>query len=338
MTIITKLQNNTAIILLNRHDRYNAMDLRTIQEISSFLSVCVANDKIQKIIITSDHPKAFCAGGDIRMAYEAMLNNDRSLASTFFKEEYNLIYKLATCSKPVISIVNGLCFGGGMGLSMHNQIRIITENAILGMPETIIGFFPDVAASFRFAQFPKAWGNFYGFTGANISINHALKWNMADHFIPSHALSDFINDLTNTDNTQQVINQFSQPVPVSSSFGDQWVNEVFSQELKNIFIELKNHQHPETKKILNDLLTRSPLSLLITDRLLKLSPCLDLKQALELDYHISFNFLINSDFQEGIRAQIIDKDRSPQWTYTLENVNDNMIEQFFKPAQDLVII
>ena len=110
------------------------MDLRTIQEISSFLSVCVANDKIQKIIITSDHPKAFCAGGDIRMAYEAMLNNDRSLASTFFKEEYNLIYKLATCSKPVISIVNGLCFGGGMGLSMHNQIRIITENAILGMP------------------------------------------------------------------------------------------------------------------------------------------------------------------------------------------------------------
>jgi len=183
VTIITKLQNNTAIILLNRHDRYNAMDLRTIQEISSFLSVCVANDKIQKIIITSDHPKAFCAGGDIRMAYEAMLNNDRSLASTFFKEEYNLIYKLATCSKPVISIVNGLCFGGGMGLSMHNQIRIITENAILGMPETIIGFFPDVAASFRFAQFPKAWGNFYGFTGANISINHALKWNMADHFI-----------------------------------------------------------------------------------------------------------------------------------------------------------
>lgn len=332
MTIITKLQNNAAIIILNRHDRYNATDLQTIHEISDFLSACTVNDKVQRIIIASEHSKAFCAGGDIRTAYEAMLNNNQHLASTFFKEEYKLVHKLATSPKPIISIVNGLCFGGGMGLSMHNKLRIVTENAILGMPETIIGFFPDVGASFRFAQFPKAWANFYGFTGANIAINHALKWNMADHFIPSHRLPDLINDLSNTSDIKQAINRFSQPFSISSALEDKWIEKVFSKELEDIFDVLKNHQHPEAKKILNDLLARSPLSLLITNKLLKLANSLNLKQSLELDYHIALNFLITSDFQEGIRAQLIDKDRNPKWTYTFDNVNSDMIEQFFKPA------
>lgn len=334
MTIITKLQNNTAIITLNRHNRYNAIDIKTIRDISSFLSICKNNDKIKKIIITSEHPKAFCAGGDIRMAYLAMQNNHQDQASDFFKEEYDLVYNLATYPKTVISIINGLCFGGGMGLSMHNKIRIITEKAILGMPETIIGFFPDVGSSFRFAQFPKYWANFYGFTGYNIDLNHALKWNMADNFIPSKLLPGFINSLCNTEETFQVINQFSQPLPTTHIFGIDWVEEIFSQDLKGIFFSLNNHQHPEAKKTLNDLSTRSPLSLLITEKLLNSSNSLNLKESLELDYHLSLKFIKNSDFQEGIRAQIIDKDKNPKWTYNFDNISNEMIESFFKTRNE----
>lgn len=337
MTIITNIKNNTGIITLNRQDRYNAIDLKTINDISSFLLFCRENNQIKKIIISSNHPKAFCAGGDIRMAHEAMKKNDQTLASTFFKEEYSLVYALATYPKPIISIIDGLCYGGGMGLTMHNKVRVITENAVLGMPETIIGFFPDVGSSFRFSKFSKAWANFYAFTGGNIALSHALKWDMADYFIPSFVLTDFIDCLCNIENIQQTINEFSQALPVLPLFGADWVDEIFSLELKDIFIALKKHKHPEAEKTLGNLLARSPLSLLVTDKLLKLAGSLSLKEALETDYFIAANFLKNSDFEEGVRAQVIDKDKSPKWTYTFHNINEAIIKQFFSKTVPFIL-
>ena len=332
MTILTRFQGNAAVIQLNRPQQYNATNLETIREISQFLLACSANNHVKKIIITSNHPKAFCAGGDIRAAHDALKNNDVSLGSLFFDEEYKLIYDLATCQKPIISLVNGLCFGGGMGLSMHNQYRIITENAVLGMPETIIGFFPDVAASFRFAQFPKPWANFYGLTGNTISNSHALKWNMADYFVRSEFLPDLLNNLCTNDSPEDTIKQFSQSAPNEYVFGTDWVCDIFSLDLSSIFKNLENHGHHEAKKTLHDLKSRSPLSLLVTHKLLEMSPFLDLKKALTLDHVIAMNFLKNPDFQEGIRAQVIDKDKNPKWKYEFSNISDDLIRCFFTPT------
>lgn len=331
MTILTRFQGNAAVIVLNRPQQYNATNLETIQKIAQFLSECSKNNQVEKIIITSEHPKAFCAGGDIRAAYEAMKNNDLELGPNFFNAEYKLVYDLATYPKPIISLVNGLCFGGGMGISMHNQYRIVTENAILGMPETIIGFFPDVGASFRFAQFPKAWANFYGLTGNNIAIAHALKWNMADYFIPSIALPELLSALCVNKETDQVIKQFSQTAPDQLVFGSEWVDYVFSKNLNSIFESLKIHKHPEAKKTLKELSARSPLSLRVTHKLLEMSIFLDLKKAIQLDHVIAVNFLENPDFQEGIRAQIIDKDKKPKWKYESNNISDDTVRGFFTP-------
>ncbi len=333
MTILTHFQGNAAVVALDRPHRYNATDLETIQQIAQFLTDCSTNDSVEKIIITSNHPKAFCAGGDIRAAYDAMKAKDFGLGLHFFDAEYKLVYDMATYSKPIISLVNGLCFGGGMGLSMHNQLRVITENAVLGMPETIIGFFPDVGASFRFAQFPKSWANFYGLTGHHIAIAHALKWNMADYFVPSVVLPELLDALCISTNTlDQVIKKFRQPAPDELIFGDEWVEYVFSKNLNNIFEDLKNHTHPETKAILNDLNARSPLSLCITYKLLEMSAFLDLKKSLRLDHVIAMNFLKDSDFGEGIRAQVIDKDREPKWRYMFPNISDDMVRCFFTPT------
>lgn len=329
MTILTHFQGNAAIITLNRPERYNAINLKTIQEISVFLSKCATDKAIKKIIITSEHPKAFCAGGDIRAAYDAMENNNLDIGSVFFKAEYELVYELSIYPKPIISLVDGLCFGGGMGLSMHNQYRVITENATLGMPETIIGFFPDVGASFRFSQFPKAWANFYGLTGNNIAISHALKWNLADYFVPSSLLPELINALCLKAASAQVIEQFNQPAPSEIIFGADWVDNVFSLNLEHAFKHLKTHQHPEAKKTLNDLNARSPLSLRVTDKLLNMSTFLNLNEALQRDYVMAMNFLITSDFKEGIRAQVIDKDKNPKWHYKFNNITNNMADHFF---------
>lgn len=292
MTILTRFQGSAAVIVLDRPQRYNATDLKTIQQIAQFLTDCSSNNRVEKVIITSNHPKAFCAGGDIRAAYDAMKAKDIGLGLDFFNAEYKLVYDMATYPKPIISLVNGLCFGGGMGLSMHNQWRVITENAILGMPETIIGFFPDVGASFRFAQFPNPWANFYGLTGNNIALTHALKWDMADYFVPSIALPELLDALCiNTNSPDQILGQFSQSAPDESVFGNEWVEYVFSKNLNNIFQDLKIHKHTETKITLNNLNARSPLSLCITYKLLEMSVFLDLEKSLQLDYVIAMNFL-----------------------------------------------
>lgn len=320
-------------MVLNRPHRYNATDLETIQQITQFLSNCSTNNHVEKIIITSNHPKAFCAGGDIRAAYDAMQTNNIGFGLKFFEAEYKLIHDMATYPKPIISLVNGLCLGGGMGLSMHNHCRVITENAVLGMPETIIGFFPDVGASFRFAQFPKPWANFYGLTGCNISITHALKWGMADYFVPSILLPELLDALCSSTNVpDQVLKQFSQLAPDVPIFGNEWVDCIFAKSLDNIFEDLKTHSHPETKITLKDLSARSPLSLRITYKLLEMSVFLDLKKSLQLDHVIAMNFLKDSDFEEGIRAQVIDKDKKPKWRYMFSDISNDMVRCFFTPT------
>lgn len=333
MAILGCFEGNAAIITLNRPEKLNATNLETIQQISLFLQKCAANDAVQKIIITSDHPKAFCAGGDISAVYHAMHEQKRDEVIKFFELEYDLINTLANFSKPIISLVNGLCFGGGMGLTMHNKIRIVTEKAILGMPETIIGFFPDVGASYRFAQFPRPWANFYALTASPIPIHHALKWSMADYFVPSDSLAALQDALCSDIKTEDAVKEFSKPLKSEALFDKDltqgWVSEVFSKNLKDIFLSLNNNQKPEAQKILNDLNSKSPLSLWITHKLMEKSVFFDLKKSLEVDKILALNFLKRSDFLEGIRAQVIDKDKSPKWKITMDIIDDSIVENFF---------
>lgn len=332
MTINLNIIKHAAIITLNRPHRYNAIDLEMASELLKLLNSLVKNDAIKKVILTSTHPKAFCAGGDIRIAYEAIKKQDFSYGTTFFEREYKLVYDLANCPKPVISLVNGLCFGGGMGLTMHNQIRIVTENAILGMPETIIGFFPDVGSSYRFSRFPKAWANFYGMTGNNIALKHALDWNMFDYYVPSTCLPELIENLCTFENDLQTIAKFSCTAPDQPVYGEAIINNTFEKPLKEIFEDLQNDDSPEAKSILRDLKVRSPLSLMVTDKLLSMSKFLDLKKSLELDRVLALNFIFNPDLQEGIRAQLIDKDRKPDWHYKMPSINDEIVRDFFVPT------
>lgn len=334
MTILTHLKDSAAIITLNRPGKYNAVDLATILQISAFLNEIRDNPLVKKIILTSDHPKAFCAGGDISAAYEAMQNQDFEYGIDFFELEYRLIRQLATYTKPIISLVNGLCLGGGMGLSMHNRLRIVTQNAVLGMPETIIGFFPDVGASYRFAQFPKAWANFYGLTGYNIALKHALNWNMADYFVHSDQLPSLLDALCLDDvhNDHQVIEQFTSVLPDETIFGEPWVEEVFTLPLPDILRTLQNYPAAEAQKTFQDLQMRSPLSLRVTAKLLEMVHFLSLEKSLVLDLILAKNFMHVPSFKEGIRAQVIDKDRNPKWQYSMSEISDEMLRDFFVPT------
>lgn len=332
MAVKAEILGRALVVTLDRSHRYNATDIVAINALHELLDQSAQNAAITRILIVSDHPKAFCVGGDVREIYELIANNKLDEARNFFDLEYYLIAKMASYAKPIVSLVNGMCFGGGMGLSMHNRYRVLTENSILAMPETIIGFFPDVGASFRFAKLSKGWRNFYGLTGYAIPIGLALKYDFADFFVKSENLAKLQQALCECKNNEEteVFKKFSENFYKNHETDEDWIEELFSQSLEKIFSDLEQSNHKRAEIILRDLEHRSPFSLKLTYKLMEKADKLSLKDSLKLDQIIAEKLIHFKDFTEGVRAQVIDKDKNPQWVYrSISEVPQELIDQIF---------
>lgn len=332
MTIKSKIVGKAIVITLDRPNKLNATNIHTIDALHTLLDSYSENSKVERILITSDHPKAFCAGGDVRAVYDAINSNKLDEAKNFFTLEYSLIAKMATYKKPIISLVNGMCFGGGMGLSMHNRYRIVTENAALAMPETIIGFFPDVGSSFRFSNFSKGWRNFYALMGYHIPIALALKNDLADFFVKSNNLNALQQALCEcaSKSEQKIIEKFTEELPKNYETDEIWIEELFEQSLDNIFLSLKENTNQKAELILQDLKNRSPFSLQLTYKLMEIGTKLSLEKSLKLDQIIAEKLLNFHDFTEGVRAQVIDKDKKPKWKHqSITEVSSELIDEIF---------
>jgi enoyl-CoA hydratase len=334
MAIKVELVGKALVVTLDRSHRYNATDINTINALHELLDQYAQNNAVERMLITSDHPKAFCAGGDVRAVYELIQHNNFAEAKNFFDREYSLIAKMASYQKPIISLVNGMCFGGGMGLSMHNRYRIITENAIMAMPETIIGFFPDVGASFRFAKLSKGWRNFYALTGYAIPLGLALKNDFADFFVKSQNLADLQQTLCECDSgaEKQTIAEFAEIFSKNHETDEDWIERTFNQFLPEIFLSLEKSTHKRAATILKDLTHRSPLSLRVTYQLMEMGEQFSLEDSLKLDQIIANNFINFKDFTEGVRAQVVDKDKNPTWVYkTIADIPQELVSAIFQP-------
>lgn len=332
MAIKTEIAGKALVVTLDRSHRYNATDIVAINAIHELLDDNLENNRVDRIIITSDHPKAFCAGGDVRAVYDLITQNKLAEAKNFFDREYSLIARMASYQKPIISLVNGMCFGGGMGLSMHNRFRVLTENATIGMPETIIGFFPDVGASFRFSKLSKGWRNFYALTGYTIPSGLALKFDFADFFIKSENLTKLTQELCYCEHNEEAetLKKFADNFCTNHEHDEEWIEELFSHPLEKIFLYLEKSPHKRAEIILKDLKHRSSFSLKLTYKLMEMADNLSLEDSLELDKIIAEKLIQFKDFTEGVRAQVIDKDKNPQWVYnSISEVPEELIDAIF---------
>lgn len=332
MTIKSNFVGQTIVVTLDRPHKLNATDIITINSLHDLLDSSADNSKVERILITSDHPKAFCAGGDVRAVYDLITNNKIDEAKNFFNREYSLIAKMAAYKKPIISIVNGMCFGGGMGLSMHNRYRIVTENSALAMPETIIGFFPDVGASFRFAKLSKGWCNFYALMGYSIPIELALKNDLADFFVKSNNLTELQQALCECESGSETrtIEKFAEVFTKNYEETESWIEALFEQSLDNIFLNLINRTDQKAESILKDLNNRSPFSLKLTYQLMEMGTKLSLEESLKLDQIIAEKLINFQDFTEGVRAQVIDKDKKPNWAHkSVAAISTEAIDEMF---------
>ncbi len=334
-------------ITLNRPDALNALNLDMVTALSETLNRWESDPRILAVIIQSSSEKAFCAGGDIRSLYEAGLKKDPHVFD-FFKQEYQLDCRIARYSKPYICFLNGITMGGGVGISLHGAHRVAGENFRFAMPETTIGFFPDVGGGHLLNQCPGSFGLYFGLTGARASQQEAYALNLVDYCINGVDQTRIIEQLHQLDlrdfqlahsKVEELLHKASNTSASDNILEPlHWVNEVFSaNSVESIMDKLEKaaseKHNPLIEKTLKDLKTKSPMSLKVTFEQLHRTQFLSLEDCFDMDYILVHHFLQDKDFYEGVRALIIDKDNRPQWQpAALTDISDESVSRYFESS------
>ena len=320
-------------ITLNRPDVLNSLTYSMILSIEKALIEWETDESIALVIIDAKGDKAFCAGGDIQILYENGLRKNFRYGQKFWADEYRLNEKIANYKKPFVAFMQGFTMGGGVGVSCHGSHRIVGATSKIAMPECSIGLVPDVGGSFLLAKLPGNIGTFLGVTGKRMRASDAIYCGFADYFIPETKWEDLKEKLVDTGNidwikkfhgsteTSEIENSFSQ---ISEAMVD--------VSSKNIESRLK---HPFFEKDLSALRFNSPISVAYTIIMLKMEKVRNnISDALDAEYSFTARSQEFGDFQEGIRAAVIDKDRTPLWkNKNLGEVSDEDLKPFFQTIQ-----
>ena len=317
-------------ITLNRPDVLNSLTYSMILSIEKALIEWESDKNIALVIIDAKGDKAFCAGGDIQILYENGFKKNFAYGKKFWADEYRLNERIANYKKPFVAFMQGFTMGGGVGVSCHGSHRIVGETSKIAMPECSIGLVPDVGGSFLLAKLPGNIGIFLGVTGKRMRASDAIYCGFADFFIPEIKWKDLKKKLIETGNIDW-IKKFHERTEISA------IENSFSQiseamvdvSTKNIESRLK---HPSFEKDLSALRFNSPISVAYTIIMLKMEKVRNnISDALDAEYSFTARSQEFGDFQEGIRAAVIDKDKNPLWKHkSLADVSEEDLQPFFQ--------
>ncbi|MFA1671935.1 enoyl-CoA hydratase/isomerase family protein [Rhizobium mongolense] len=338
--ILVERRGSAGIIRLNRPRALNSLTMGMIRAISSVLDRYERDPSIATVLIVGEGERAFCSGGDIRALYGSG-RSDTSYAQVFWQEEFDLTYRIARYPKPYVAFMDGITMGGGVGISTHGKHRIVTERTRLAMPETGIGYFPDVGASWFLPRMPGEAGTWIGLTGLEITGADAVYTGLADVQIESARLPELIDRLaelplsTSSGSCDLLFRQFSLsalPGPVERH--RELIDRAFSFDtVEEILLELETEGSDFAAETVRILSSRSPKSLKVTLRLLREgAKSGSLLECLKRELVACGQVLKEPDFYEGVRAAVVDKDRNPKWTPNhIRDVTEEMIVPFFHP-------
>ncbi|MGL4396101.1 MAG: enoyl-CoA hydratase/isomerase family protein [Hyphomicrobium sp.] len=341
--IITR-RGALVVFTLNRPKALNAFDEDMRRVIADEIPKIARNPDVYIVGLAGAGPKAFCAGGDVR-ALTALARTDLPTARRYFANEYTLDWLLDCFSKPTVSLINGICMGSGVGLSSFNTHRVAGENYKYAMPEAAIGLFPDVGVAHVLARLPWPIGLYLGLTGRAIGRGDAYALGLITHCIDGAHHASIFDALAAAEPVDPLLDGLHRAVDAGPLMAERaLIEEFFSHaSLDGIVAALASatgSAEKWAKTTLSDLMTRSPMSLKITDQHIRLARVLDLRQTLIQDYRLAYRCLEAPDFAEGVRAALIDKDGHPKWSpATLADVTDAAVAHYFAPlgADDLVL-
>ncbi len=332
-------------ITLNRPKARNALTTGMVLAIKAQLDSWEADPEVRAAVVIGAGDHGLCAGGDVRDMQASAIRGDDG-AAEFFRAEYRMNARIGQFTKPYISIMDGLAMGGGIGVSAHGSVRIVTERSLLAMPEVTIGICTDVGATWLLARAQGEVGTYLALTGSTFGPGDALYCGIADYFMPVADLANFLHGLeVNSDadsgietaSIESLLAEFSQDPPVSpleSARG--WIDECFSFDtVAEILAALDAHSLAEAHETAALIRSKSPSAVAVTLEALRRARVSDsLEEVLETDFAVSCFLMYQHDAIEGIRALIVDKDRNPQWLpATTAGVTRSFIEAAFEPSK-----
>lgn len=327
-------QGAAAIITLDRPAALNALDLAMVRGMTTVLTAWADDPAVRTVVVRSGHPRAFCAGGDIRAVRADSLAGRFDAIEAFFAEEYALDCLVGAYPKPYVALIDGFCMGGGMGISMHGPHRVAAEGAVFSMPETLIGFFPDVGASHFLPRLGKGIGLFLGLTGLRADAADAVALGIATAFVPRAAHGELIAALAGGADAATAIARLATPAPAAGPLGAHrdFIARVFGDAPSALAIveRLAGEDGAFAASVLESLRAMSPTSLAVTFELIRQGAGLTLPQATALELRVGRHVTRMPDFIEGVRAALVDKDRTPRWQPArLEDVDPAAVAALF---------
>ena len=336
---------NLGHITLNRPKALNALTYAMCEKITELLLEWEDNSEIGAVLIDGAGDRAFCAGGDVILLHDSGKAGD-SRAEEFWRIEYALNELIHCYSKPYISLIDGFVMGGGVGLSVHGKYRVAGDATVFAMPETGIGYFPDVGGTFFLPRLGMSVGQWLGLTGARLNVGQTCDIGIANLYVPTDKHSDLIEalgmaDLDGTDSrVNKVLEAFSQVPPAHDAI-PKAIKAFNCGSVPEILLSLDRDNSEWAAKQAKNIRRKSPIAMCVTFEALKRGINMTFRQVMTQELDISLNFLRTQDFYEGIRSQLIDKDRNPKWSHSsVDEVSSAQVEQLFRktanPPQEFI--
>ncbi|MEP2717265.1 enoyl-CoA hydratase/isomerase family protein [Pseudophaeobacter sp.] len=329
-----RVRGKAGRITLTRGKALNALSYDMCMQIDAALRQWADDDTVQLIVIDAEGDKAFCAGGDIAELYDTGTAGDYAYGRKFWRDEYRLNAYIFEYPKPVVSFLQGFTMGGGVGIGCHGTHRVVGDSSQVSMPEVGIGLIPDVGGTLMLALAPGRLGEYLGTTAARMKAGDAIYAGFADFYIPESFWPVLISNLEK-DGDAGLLSIASQKPPEGTLEAMQAdIDRCFAGEtLGDVMTVLKADGSEFAEKALKTLGRNSPLSMACTIELLHRlrGTGLGIRKALEGEYRFTYRSMDKGDFLEGIRAQIIDKDRQPKWQYAQQDIPATAVSQMLMP-------
>ncbi|HEV2647329.1 MAG TPA: enoyl-CoA hydratase/isomerase family protein [Acidobacteriaceae bacterium] len=330
--VLIRIAGSCGRITLNRPQTINALTLEMVNAMEAALVSWAADPTVRFVLVDGAGERGLCAGGDIRALYTASVNGRYDDSTAFFRAEYRLNYLVSRFPKPYVVLMDRLVMGGGIGVSAHGSHRVVTERSELGMPETGIGFFPDVGGTYLLSSAPDQLGMYVGLTGRRLGAADSLRCGLADYVVNSARLTELTAALElccTGDEVERCLGSYAcEALPGMPVRMREWVERCFAQSsVESILSALQVQGDTEADTVMEELKSKSPTSLKLTFLAIRRGARLGtLEACLQQEFRLAQAMVRGHDFVEGVRAAVIDKDRNPQWCpASLDDVSPEMI-------------
>ena len=332
--ILVSVRNGVGILTLNRPKAINSLNDVMVAGMQAALTDWERDDDIKAVLLTGAGERGLCAGGDVVALYHSALAGGAA-ARSFWWDEYLLNAHIGRYPKPYVALMDGIVMGGGVGVAAHGNIRVVTEKTKMGMPEVGIGFIPDVGGTYLLARTPGLLGLHAALTGAPFTGADAIALGFADHFIPHDRLADFAEAVVAEGHEAALATYAQEPPPSELLAQRDWIDACYAGDtVADILDDLRGHDDPAARAAADLIATRSPIALSVTLTSVRRAAHLhSLEDVLQQEFRVSMASVKSHDFVEGIRAQLVDKDRNPQWApASLAQCDDAAIDAYFASA------